>query len=521
MKLGARVWILIAVLVLAVFAINPRPWHEGLTITSVDTGSPAAEAGMTGPTAGVQPVIRERILALNGIDVDSLDSYEHALSSIEPDSLVQVRTNEESYVLAIPAENASFDPDDPVGLRVSLPPTTNVRKGLDLTGGARVLMKPEMPVDDSVMDLVLSNIQERLNVFGLSDVIVRSTKDFSGNQYILVEIAGANEDEIVELLTSQGKFEAKIGNTTVFMGGDDVTHVGRSATDSGLTRCNQAEEGVVCEFYFSISLSSEAAHRQADATNNLTIVPSSSGQSYLSKPLDLFLDGENISSLQIASSLKGRPETQIQITGSESGVTEEDAIAAAQAEMKKLQTVLSTGSLPVQLEVVKTDAISPALGSTFIKNIWLVGFIAIIAVIIVVASRYRDWRVSVPMVITMLSEVVIVLGIAALIGWNLDLAAIAGILIAIGTGVDDQIIIVDEIKSGRTGGSWKQRMKKAFFIIFAAFFTLLAAMLPLMWAGAGLVRGFAITTVLGVTVGVLVTRPAFAAIAEKVIAIKD
>ena len=93
---------------------------------------------------------------------------------------------------------------------------------------------------------------------------------------------------------------------------------------------------------------------------------------------------------------------------------------------------------------------------------------------------------------------------------------IAGIIIAIGTGVDDQIIIVDEIKSsGNRGGSWKQRMKRAFFIIFAAFFTLLAAMLPLMWAGAGLVRGFAIMTIVGVSAGVFVTRPAFAELAKK------
>jgi preprotein translocase subunit SecD len=55
---------------------------------------------------------------------------------------------------------------------------------------------------------------------------------------------------------------------------------------------------------------------------------------------------------------------------------------------------------------------------------------------------------------------------------------------------------------------------KAFFIIFASYFTLIAAMIPLIFAGAGLLRGFAITTIVGVTAGVLVTRPAFAAIIE-------
>ena len=40
--------------------------------------------------------------------------------------------------------------------------------------------------------------------------------DLVGNQYIVVEIAGATEDEIKDLLAKQGKFEAKIGNATVF-----------------------------------------------------------------------------------------------------------------------------------------------------------------------------------------------------------------------------------------------------------------------------------------------------------------
>jgi preprotein translocase subunit SecD len=35
-------------------------------------------------------------------------------------------------------------------------------------------------------------------------------------------------------------------------------------------------------------------------------------------------------------------------------------------------------------------------------------------------------------------------------------------------------------------------------------------MIPLLFAGAGLLKGFAITTIIGVTNGVFVTRPAFA-----------
>ena len=51
----------------------------------------------------------------------------------------------------------------------------------------------------------------------------------------------------------------------------------------------------------------------------------------------------------------------------------------------------------------------------------------------------------------------------------------------------------------------------------ASYFTTLVAMAPLWSAGAGLLRGFAITTIIGISIGVLVTRPAFAAIIENII----
>ena len=47
-----------------------------------------------------------------------------------------------------------------------------------------------------------------------------------------------------------------------------------------------------------------------------------------------------------------------------------------------------------------------------------------------------------------------------------------------------------------------------------AFAATVAAMIPLLFAGAGLLKGFAITTIVGVTIGVFITRPAFAAMIE-------
>ena len=119
------------------------------------------------------------------------------------------------------------------------------------------------------------------------------------------------------------------------------------------------------------------------------------------------------------------------------------------------------------------------------------------------------------MLFTSFSEVLIILGIASLIHWNLDLPSIAGILAVIGTGVDQQIVILDESKSGKQY-SIKQRLKRALFIVISAYFTSLVSLLPLYWAGAGLLKGFAVTTIIGITSAVLITRPAFADIVKKI-----
>lgn len=110
---------------------------------------------------------------------------------------------------------------------------------------------------------------------------------------------------------------------------------------------------------------------------------------------------------------------------------------------------------------------------------------------------------------------IIILGIASFIDWNLDFPSIAGILVTIGTGIDQQIIILDEAKQN-VNVSLKQKLKRAFAIILGAYFTALVSLLPLISAGAGLLKGFAVTTIIGITTGVLITRPAFTDMIKKI-----
>jgi preprotein translocase subunit SecD len=550
-----RIMVLVLALILAIAAINPRPWQDGVTIRNVEKDSAAALAGIASANPETRPVLRERITAINSIPIEDEQDYVEYTKALPPNTSVRVETNKKTYVLTTkPHYNTTILPEvervavtreqfnnitnafenvtenvtrnktvstivgtEPLGITVYNAPKTNIRFGLDISGGARVLLEPEREVTQEELTIIIDTITERLNIYGVSDIVVRPVSDLSGKQFVLVEVAGASERDVRELVLRQGKFEAKIGDQLAYAG-RDITYVCRSPDCAQVVQCQQFTEGYMCQFQFEVTMTPEAAERQASITRNLAVIPGPTGKSYLEKPIDLYLDDQLTDTLQIGAELKGSTVTTISISGSGTGATQRAAQEDALSSMKQLQTILVSGSLPVKMNVVKVDSISSELGDEFIKNALFVGMLAFLAVTIIMVVRYRNLKISVPVMITLISEVLIILGIAAALGWNMDLAGIAGILIAIGTGVDDQIVIADETigeqKRRKDNINWKDQMKKAFFIIMAAYFTALAAMIPLWWAGAGLVRGFAITTIIGITAGVLITRPAFAVIME-------
>jgi len=564
---NARVIILLIFLVLALISINPRPGVEGIVIMNIISNSSASEGGIAQPDPTTKPVSRERILEIDNKPVENVGDYYDFIDSLEPNKSIQIKTNLGLYrlttreafdviqlnetisqtiqetikvnetvngsvveinktltkIVEVPKTEKISKGTEDIGIRVANAPTTNIKKGLDLQGGTRVLLQPEEILGKQDLDTLMDTMKERLNVYGLSDLVIRDSSDLTGNQYILVEIAGANEEEIRSLLAREGKFEARIANQTVFIGGRDIVFVCRSADCSGIdpnVGCSTSGGQAVCGFRFSIAITQEAAQRHADITRDIPIIGSGTGtgrsrSGYLAEPLELYLDDTKVDELNIGAELRGSTTRQIQISGSGSGFTQQEAVFNSLNSMKRLQTVMITGSLPVKLDIVKIDAISPLLGEEFLRNAMVVGLLALTSVGIVVFIRYRKLQVAVPMVLLSISEVILLLGLAAVIGWNIDLAAIAGIIIAVGIGVDHQIVIADEtLKGARAVYDWKQRIKNAFFIIMASYFTVLVALTPLIFAGAGLLKGFAIITILGASIGVFISRPVFARVIE-------
>ena len=498
MKVGFRLWVLIIVLALSLLAMKPS-FDTGVVVKSVDKDSPAFLQGLKQG---------EIIKQIDGKVIENKEDYANYVENL-------FITGEEKRVDLTTKENTyTFLTNESLAITVDSVPKTRIQTGLDLRGGARALAKPDVSISDSELQDLVALSRNRFNVYGLSDVNIKGVTDLSGENFLLIEVAGATPDDLEQLISEQGKFEAKIANQTVFEGGEkDISDVCRNdASCAAVTGCLAVQGGYACNFQFAVYLKESAAQKHADITSNLTL--DETGQ-YLSESLYLYIDDKEVDSLLISSNLRGQATTQISIQGSGSGTIQEDALKDAKEQMNKLQTVLLTGSLPYKLEIVKLDTTSPTLGKDFVSSILIAAFSSILVVSLIVFIRYRKIKASLALLLTSFSELLIILGVAALIRWNLDLPSIAGILSTIGTGVDQQIIILDEAGRSKTL-SIRERIKRASSIILSAYLTLVVAMVPLYWASAGLFKGFALTTIIGVTAGVLITRPAFAEMIKRI-----
>jgi preprotein translocase subunit SecD len=188
----------------------------------------------------------------------------------------------------------------------------------------------------------------------------------------------------------------------------------------------------------------------------------------------------------------------------------------AENQTKTIASILSGGALPVAVIPGTPTSIPPTLGADFLNVSEIALILAVIAISIFITIRYRKMFLIFPILITTFMELFIIVSIIGLIG-TIDLAAVAGMIAVVGTGVDAQIIITDEVlaRSGE-GTSAKKMLGNAFYIVWADAGLLIAAMLPLFFATSLVdIIGFSESTIIGALLGVLITRPAYGAILSR------
>ncbi len=499
--------------------------------------------------------------------------------------------------------------------QVQLQTDVQDRLGIDFTGGTRLLLAMDTNAtgeeQQELADQVRDVLSIRMQQLGLPDPQVRTVDIGGGNYRLQVEVGATNQSQIQEVIAQEGQFDARMpirvedsreftlqethnfiwendtieieetgeifepgdtfvleedgpefiyeNNTDNYANLEVTAYTGADIQDVG---SGEISGSGPYNWQFPTTITSSSAQNVNRIAQNYQVSVGDGGWLIHDDGdyarMGLYVDGERESSLRMSGVFRQQVLTQSQISGG--GETFEEA----QQNMENMQAILQSGSLPVSVEIESITTLSSALGDDFLRASILSIIASLIAVGLLVTARYQNPKVAIPMVVTGAAEVYILMGVWFTTFGTLSLSAIAGIIAAVGTGVDDQIIITDE-SDREVIQSWTEKMKRAFFVIFTSAASTIGAMMPIIYpgtislllavAGVGLlmynfygrrssrhftaigvlaaliggfifsaepsgaamstIHDFAWTTILGILVGITVTRPAFAKFIEQ------
>ncbi len=221
------------------------------------------------------------------------------------------------------------------------------------------------------------------------------------------------------------------------------------------------------------------------------------------------LDGQVVSApiTQPTNSSFQSFQGQVQISG---GFTEEQA--------KALAVELNYGSLPVKLDRLTVNSVSPSLGKSSLQAGLLSGLAGLILVMLYMLFYYRLLGVVVVSGLAVTAAIlwVIISFLGHGFGTTIDLAGVIGLIVSVGITVDSYIVyferLKDEARSGRTIRSSVDRgFASAFRTVLAADAVSLLGAVILYLISVGAVKGFAlflgISTVVDIGMTYFFTRP--------------
>jgi len=213
----------------------------------------------------------------------------------------------------------------------------------------------------------------------------------------------------------------------------------------------------------------------------------------------------------VAEVTNGIPNYGYTITGPAEGTGTQRTINA-DMNARKIDSILKGGALPVQISLGSTTTIPPSLGSDFLRASVIGAAFALFAISLFVALRYRTPKVIIPIILISVSEMIILVAIMG--SFAIDLASMAGIIASIGVSVDAQVVVTDELRK-KDQIDPEKKLEKAFSIVMTNALVAIVAMIPLfLFSGLVEIIGFASSHILGSLLGVLISRPAYGAIVE-------
>ena len=407
--------------------------------------------------------------------------------------------------------------------------------GLDLQGGASVVLAPKNKVDSGVLDQSIEIIRSRVDAIGVAEPDISR----QGNS-IVVQLPGVkNKDRALQLVgtTAQLFFRPVIQATT-------TTVAGATTTAPATTTTAPAND-----------VSTKTTPREDDKPGATVVLPMKDRHGNVTQRLQLGpseLTGRAISSARANLDANGQWLVEFTLTGK--GSTAFDALAAkyvgrqvaidldgvvksaptiqqakfngrgqitgdfTQGEAKDLALVLRYGSLPVQLERQSVQTVSATLGKDSLSAGLTAGAIGLALVALYMLAYYRALGLVVWLGLgvsaALMYSIVTYLGQSS--GLALTLAGTTGIIVSVGVTVDSYIVyferLKDEVRAGKTVRSSVDRgFSRAYRTILAADTSSFIGAMLLYLLTVGPVRGFAfflgLSTLLDVVIAYFFTRP--------------
>ncbi len=388
--------------------------------------------------------------------------------------------------------------------------TVAVNKGIDLAGGARLLLCADkgQDVTSSNMD-VARNVIEARAAGGIGVTEPQVTR--VGGNCISVEMPGLkNQSQIIQQIGKTGFLALTDSGSTNLGAGTKVTLVCKTAgcaphTAVGVTNAtaNPPRLQIITPGKYVQSGSAQVgfdSSNQPDVTYTLQGAGNDAWCTYTTNNVGRYsaivLDGKVVSDPTIQSAICGG---QTQITG-----------IGSTTEAQSIATYLNYGALPVALHIDSSEQVAASLGPQYVSAATKAAIIGLIIVAIFMLLYYRLPGLLADIALIMYAAVVF--ASFKLFGVTLTLAGIAGFVLSIGMAVDANVLIFErmseELRSGKTlGASVDAGFRRALPSIRDSNASTIITTIILFWFGhnfaATVITGFATTLFLGVIISFL------------------
>jgi len=368
--------------------------------------------------------------------------------------------------------------------------------GLDLQGGTHLIYECDLSniepkeYDESVAG-VKDVIERRVNQFGVTEPRVESARA-GGTYRVSVELPGIkNIHEAIKMIGETPYLEFR-----------ETREVNLDELPSEAREELEDKEGPVAVFV-PTKLTGKQLKRAQVQFNPETNEPEV-GLEFNDEGKKLFgqITKKNIGkqvAIYLDQAIISAPVVKEEITSGKAVISGKFSLK----EAKDLVMRLNSGALPVPIKLISEQSVGPTLGRTSVERSLIAGLIGIIIVGLFMILYYRF--LGIISTLALFIYALIVLALFKTIPVTLTLAGVAGFILSIGMAVDANVLIFErlkeELKSGKPFSSaLSDGFRRAWTSIRDSNISTIIICLILAWLGTSVVRGFAITLLLGVVV---------------------